>query len=90
MKELELLQQKLEHLLKRYAALQATATRLETAHARQVGIIREQALQISSLQKTLQLKSVAASATHSESEKEQFKQHLDQVIIEIEKNLELL
>jgi hypothetical protein len=90
MKELELLQQKLEHLLKNHAALQLTLTRLETANAKQAATIEEQQGKIESLQKQLQLKSVAISATYSASEKEQLKQHLDQVISEIEKNIELL
>lgn len=90
MKELELLQQKLDHLLKSYTALQLTTARLEAANAKQAATIEEQQGKIESLQKELQLKSVAISATYSASEKEQLKQHLDQVIAEIEKNLELL
>lgn len=90
MKELELLQQKLDHLLKSYGTLQATYARLETANARQAATIEKQQLEIGTLQKELQLKSVAISASHSGPEKEQLKQHLDQVIAEIEKNLELL
>ncbi len=90
MKELELLQQKLEHLLKSYTALQPTATRLEATNAKQAATIEEQQGKIESLQKELQLKSVAISATYSAPEKELLKQHLDQVIAEIEKNLELL
>lgn len=90
MKELELLQQKLEQLLKNYAALQARAKRMEADHARQAVLIEEKQAKIETLQKELQLKSVAISATFSITEKDQLKQHLDQVISEIEKNLELL
>jgi cysteine sulfinate desulfinase/cysteine desulfurase-like protein len=90
MKELELLQQKLEQLLKRYAALQANVSRLEKTNARQAVVIEEQQTKIETLQKELQLKSVALSATYTGSDKDQLKQHLDKVIIEIEKNLELL
>jgi phage host-nuclease inhibitor protein Gam len=90
MKELELLQQKLEQLLKRYAALQANASRLEKINSRQAAVIEEQQTKIETLQKELQLNSVALSATYTGSDKDQLKQHLDKVIIEIEKNLELL
>lgn len=90
MKELELLQQKLEHLLKRYAAMQAHVTRLETVNSRQAAVIQEQQGQMELLQKELQLKSVVLSATHAETDKEMLKQHLDKVIREIEKNIELL
>jgi hypothetical protein len=90
MKELELLQQKLEQLLKRYAALQANASRLEKMNSRQAAVIEEQQTKIETLQKELQLNSVALSATYTGSDKDQLKQHLDKVIIEIEKNLELL
>lgn len=90
MKELELLQQKLEQLLKQYAAVQANASRLEKINSRQTAVIEEQQTKIETLQKELQLKSVVLSATYTGSDKEQLKQHLDQVITEIEKNLELL
>ena len=90
MKELELLQQKLEQLLKQYAAVQANASRLEKINSRQTAVIEEQQTKIETLQKELQLKSVVLSATYTGSDKEQLKQHLDQVINEIEKNLELL
>lgn len=90
MKELELLQQKLEQLLKRYAALQANVSRLEKINSRQAAVIEEQQAKMDTLQKELQLKSVALSANYTGSDKEQLRQHLDKVIIEIEKNLELL
>jgi hypothetical protein len=90
MKELELLQQKLEQLLKSYATLQARAKRMEQDNARQATVIDEKQAKIELLQKELQLKSIAISATFSTTEKDQLKQHLDQVISEIEKNLELL
>ncbi|MFA6056961.1 MAG: hypothetical protein WC756_02090 [Taibaiella sp.] len=90
MKELELLQQKLEQLLKQYAAVQANASRLEKINSRQAAVIEEQQTKMETLQKELQLKSVVLSATYTGSDKEQLKQHLDQVITEIEKNLELL
>jgi hypothetical protein len=90
MKELELLQQKLEQLLKQYAAVQANASRLEKINSRQAAVIEEQQTKIEILQKELQLKSVVLSATYTGSDKEQLKQHLDQVITEIERNLELL
>lgn len=92
MKELELLQQKLEQLIKRFAALQAEKEKLELAGQRQAGIITELKARITTLESDLQLKSVAISASghYSEEEKQELKMHLDRVIREIEKNLELL
>ena len=92
MKELELLQQKLEQLIKRFTALQAEKERLEQVGRKQDGIITELRTKIAVLESELQLKSVAFSATgtHSEEEKQKLKIHLDHVIKEIEKNIELL
>lgn len=92
MKELELLQQKLEQLIKRFTALQAEKERLEQAGQKQAGIISELQAKIAALESELQLKSVAlsASGSHSEEEKQKLKIHLDRVIREIEKNIELL
>lgn len=92
MKELELLQQKLEQLIKRFSALQAEKEKWEQAGMRQAEIITALQTRIDTLESELQLKSVALSASgkHTESDKEQLKQHLDKVIREIEKNIELL
>jgi|GEM_PF-1778635 len=92
MKELELLQQRLEQLIRRFTALQAEKERMDKALARQAEIISGQQETINRLEQELQLKTVAGSVagTASPAEKEQLKQHLDQVIREIEKNIELL
>ncbi len=92
MKELELLQQKLEQLIKRFAALHAEKERLEQAGNRQAGIITALQNKIAALESELQFKSVALSTSgaHSDEEKQKLKTHLDRVIREIEKNIELL
>lgn len=92
MKELELLQQKLEQLMKHFSASQAEKERLEKANVRQAAIIAGQEEKIAALETELQLKSVALSAggIHTEAEKQKLKVHLDKVIRTIEKNIELL
>lgn len=91
MQELELLQQKLEHLLKRFVALQAEQTRLQQTVSKQTEIIADQKERIVQLEKEIQLKSVVISASGSDGqEKEKLKKHLDKVIREIEKNIEML
>lgn len=92
MKELELLQQRLEQLMKHFAAAQAEKERLEKNNLRQAALISEQEKTITKLETALQLKSVAISTAgaHTEEEKQQLKAHLDKVIRVIEKNIELL
>jgi len=92
MKELELLQQQLEQLIKRFTALQAEKDKLELAGQRQAEIITELKARVTVLESDLQLRSVALSASghHSEDKKLELRTHLDRVIREIEKNLELL
>jgi hypothetical protein len=90
MKELELLQEKLQLLIKQYAALKTDTERLKKANAKQAAIIAEQQNTIENVQKELQRKAVVLSATDTEAEKENLKQHLDQVIRELEKNIESL
>lgn len=88
MKELESLQQKLEQLIKRYSALKAENERLEKMNAKQTEIIKAHEEKISALATELQMNSVAVAASGDERQK--LKQHLDSVIKEIEKNIELL
>ena len=92
MKELELLQQKLEQLIKRFSALQAEKERMEQLNKRQAGIITAQEEKITALEAELQSSSVvlSASGTFSGLEKEKLKAQLDRVIREIEQNIELL
>lgn len=91
MQELELLQQKLEQLLKRFVALQADQARLQQTVSRQTEIITDQKERILQLEKEIQLKSIVISASGTDGqEKEKLKKHLDNVIREIEKNIEML
>jgi len=92
MKELELLQQKLELLLKRYAAVLGEKERLEELCNRHTGTISDQQNKIAALETELQLKAVALSTTgtHAGEDKQKLKTHLERVIREIEKNIELL
>ncbi|WP_118972767.1 hypothetical protein [Taibaiella koreensis] len=92
MKELESLQQKLEQLLKRHTALAGEKDRLEQLCDRHAGTISEQQDKITALETELRLKSVALSTagTHAYKDKQQLKSHLERVIREIEKNIELL
>lgn len=92
MKELELLQQKLEQLLKLFAASQADKERMEKANTRQAAVIAAQEEKIAALEQELQLRSVARSANGllADDEKQRLKDHLDKLIQTIEKNIELL
>lgn len=91
MKELELLQQKLEQLLKHYAALQADKERMGKTIDKQAAIIHGQREKLESLETELKLKSVALSAGGTDNDqKENLKKHLDDVIREIERNIEML
>lgn len=91
MKELELLQQKLDQLIKRLAALQGEKDRLEQTCDRHAATISEQQEKIGALENALRLKSVALSASAAPTgDKDQLKAHLNRVIREIEKNIEQL
>jgi len=91
MQELEFLQQKLSQLLKRFTALQADNERLGKTVKQQEQIIASQTEKISTLEQELQSKSVIDSAAGTdEVQKQKLKKHLDNVIKEIEKNLEML
>ena len=90
MKELELLQEKLQLLIKQYTALKTDTERLKKANDKRAAIIAEQQTTIENAQKELQRKAVILSASDSQTEKENLKQHLDQVIRELEKNIESL
>lgn len=91
MQELELLQQKLDALLKRFAALQAENERLEKGRQQLSGVIAAQQDKLSILETALKSRSVALSASDmTEEQKANFKQHLEQLIGEIDKNIEML
>jgi hypothetical protein len=90
MKELELLQERLQQLIKQHAALKADADRLKKANDKQAAIIADQQNTIEEVQRELQRKAVILSASDAEAEKENLKQHLDRVIRELEKNIESL
>lgn len=91
MKELELLQEKLQQLLKHHNAVQSDLDRLKKINEKQAALIEQQKTEIEKAQQELTLKSVAFSAGSSmEGDKEKLKQHLDLVIREIEKNIESL
>lgn len=91
MQELELLQQKLDALLKRFAALQAENERLEKGRQQLSGVIAAQQDKLSILETALKSRSVALSALDmTEEQKANFKQHLEQLIGEIDKNIEML
>jgi hypothetical protein len=91
MKELELLQEKLQQLLKHHSAVQSDLERLKKTNEKQSALIEQQKTELEKLQQELKLKSVAFSAGGStEEDKEKLKQHLDSVIREIEKNIDSL
>ncbi|KAA5536569.1 hypothetical protein F0919_02555 [Taibaiella lutea] len=90
MKELELLQEKLQQLLKHHNAVQSDLDRLKKINEKQSALIEQQKTEIVKVQQELTLKSVAYSAGSMEGDKEKLKQHLDLVIREIEKNIESL
>lgn len=91
MQELELLQQKLDALIKRFAALQAENERLEKNKQQLSGVIAEQQDKLTAMETALKSRSVALSASEmTEEQKVHFKQHLEQLISEIDKNIEML
>jgi hypothetical protein len=90
MKELELLQEKLQHLIRQYTALKSDAQRLRKANEKQAAIIADQQNEIENTRKELRLQSVILSASDFDGDKDNLKQHLDEVIREIEKNIESL
>jgi vacuolar-type H+-ATPase subunit D/Vma8 len=91
MQELELLQQKLDALLKRFTALQAENERLEKGRQQLSGVIAEQQDKLTALENALKSRSVALSASDmTEDQRAHFKQHLEQLIGEIDKNIEML
>lgn len=91
MQELELLQQKLDALLKRFAALQAENERLEKGRQQLSGVIAEQQDKLKVLETALKSQSVALSTSDmKEEQRAHFKQHLEQLIGEIDKNIEML
>jgi len=90
MKELELLQEKLQQLLKHHNAVQLDLDRLKKINDKQSALIEQQKAEIEEVRKELTLKSVAFSAGNTDTNKEKLKQHLDLVIREIEKNIESL
>lgn len=91
MQELEFLQQKVNNLLKRFTALQTENERLVKTVGQLEQKSANQSAEILALEQELQLKSVIESASGMDvKEKEKLKKHLDNVIKEIEKNLEML
>jgi uncharacterized membrane protein (DUF106 family) len=90
MKELELLQERLRDLLKQYIAMKSDMERLRKTNEKHLATIAQQQHAIENVQKELQAKAVVLSASSIIDHKEDLKQHLDQVIREIEKNIESL
>ena len=91
MQELELLQQKLDALIRRFAALQAENERLEKNKQQLSGIITDQQQKLEQLETLLRSQSVAIGAAEMNGEqKEQLRRHLEQLISEIDKNIEML
>ncbi|PSK88009.1 cell division protein ZapB [Taibaiella chishuiensis] len=91
MQELELLQQKLDALIRRFSALQAENERLEKSRQQLSGVITGQQQKLEQLETLLRSQSVALGAADMTGEqKEQLRQHLEQLIGEIDKNIEML
>jgi hypothetical protein len=91
MQEIELLQQKLNQLIKQYIALQADHRSLSKQLTQQQGQLQEQAQQIALLEQKLKFTSVVQSAgVVAEEQKEQLKTQLCHLIQEIDRNIELL
>lgn len=90
MKELELLQDKLQQLLKHHNAVQSDLDRLKKINEKQTALIEQQKAELDQVRQELTLKAVALSASGFDGNKEDLKQHLDLVIREIEKNIESL
>jgi chromosome segregation ATPase len=91
MKELELLQQKVEQLIKQYTALKAEHERLNKKFEKQSTMLFQREEELKNTQEELKWQSVTQAATSLTSEaKEKLKLHLEQIISEIEKNIEML
>lgn len=91
MQELELLQQKLDALIRRFSALQAENERLEKSRQQLSGVITGQQQKLEQLETLLRSQSVALGAADmTGAQKEQLRQHLEQLIGEIDKNIEML
>lgn len=88
MQELELLQQKIEMLVKQYTTLQGAFSRLQKSFHAQAMQMKEQASVIAALQQ--ELRDYALGSLSKEVEKEHLKTYLDYVIAEIDKNLKTL
>jgi len=90
MKELELLQEKLQHLVRKYQSMQADLERLKKANEKLQSTIAGQQKTMEDMTRDLQARSVVLSSESSGNNREALKQHLDLVIREIEKNIESL
>lgn len=91
MQELEILQQKLDALVRRFAALQAENERLAKSKERLSVVIADQQEKLTALEAALKSRAVALGASEMpEAQKEQLKQNLEQLISEIDRNIEML
>ncbi|MCD6063119.1 MAG: hypothetical protein K0R82_1030 [Flavipsychrobacter sp.] len=86
MQELQLLNDKLDALLKKYAALQAENTRLRETIARQLSSIESLNSNLAVLEQSVTATTISNS-TANDKEKEAMRKQLDNVIVEIDKIL---
>ncbi|WP_276134383.1 hypothetical protein [Polluticoccus soli] len=86
MQELQLLNDKLDALLKKYAALQAENERLRETIAQQISSIESLNSNLSVLEQSVMAATISSS-TANDKEKEAMRKQLDNVILEIDKIL---
>lgn len=86
MQELQLLNDKLDALLKKYAALQAENERLKETIAQQLSSIESLNSNLAVLEKSVMAATISSSAAN-DKEKEAMRKQMDNVILEIDKIL---
>jgi hypothetical protein len=91
MQELNLLQKKLNGLIKAYSALQAEGEQLRKINEKQRKEIEKQEKAIRNLEEQLQWSATGKAINMLDDEKKEFlKQQLDKALLELEKNIALL
>ena len=87
MQELQLLNDKLEALLKKYAALQAENVRLKEQVGQQMRSIETLNTKLATLEESMLARQIGGSSVADDKEKQAVRKQLDNVIGEIDKIL---